>query len=249
VTLPPTTLPQHTDVAAQPAALVVGRPLAVVGTGLAVLALILMGSLHVLPPSNQVNPIRRTISEYALGANGWLFDLGVIALAAGSALLLVGLVRARVLRAGSAGSVFLGLWVVALVVLVVFEKTNWSIGPSIGGYIHRYASLAAFLSLPIGALLAAASGARHTHWRRPALLTRSSALVALLCFSPLVYAIAQNFVTNVSWWRVFPLGILERLLGLAEVAVVLVLGWWVGRAGSPASTAQPPGLPAEPPAA
>lgn len=244
MTVPPTTLPQHTGSAAHPAQLVAGRALAALGTGLAVLALLLMGLLHVLPPSNRVSPIRRTISEYALGANGWLFDLGVLALAAGSALLLIGLVRTRVLRTGSAGSMFLGLWAVALVVLVVFEKTNWSVGPSVGGVIHRYASLVAFLSLPIGALLAAAAGRRDARWQRQASLTRWSALVALLCFSPLLYAIAQSFVTGVSWWRVFPLGALERLLGFAEVAIVLVLGWWVALASSPAAIPEPPGLPA-----
>ena len=32
--------------------------------------------------------------------------------------------------------------------------------------------------------------------------------------------------TGVRWWRAIPLGGVERLLGLAEVATVLLLAWW-----------------------
>lgn len=220
-----------------PAQVAAGRHLAAVGTGLTALALVLIGSLHVLPPSNRVNPLTRTISEYALGGNGWLFNLGVLALAAGSAVVLVGLVRGGAARAAGAGSVLVGLWAAALVVVVIFEKTNWAVGPSIGGTIHRMASLVAFLSLPIGALVLAARAlgpAGDPRWRGPATATRWIALAALTCLSPLFYAIGQTFFTDVPWYRVFPLGAMERLLGLAEVTVVLALGWWAIRAARPA---------------
>jgi hypothetical protein len=44
----------------------------------------LLGVLHVVEPSSRVSPVRRTISEYALLDNGWVFDVAVLMLAAGS---------------------------------------------------------------------------------------------------------------------------------------------------------------------
>jgi uncharacterized protein DUF998 len=65
-----------------------------VGTALAV---VLVGSLHVVY-AGDVDPVRRTISEYALRDLGWMFDIGVLALAAGSVAVLVALVRAGLVR-------------------------------------------------------------------------------------------------------------------------------------------------------
>ncbi|MDT7558237.1 MAG: hypothetical protein QOI68_2707, partial [Pseudonocardiales bacterium] len=70
-----------------------------VGVGLLSLGSLLVLLLHVLPPSNQIDPMTRTISQYALGTNGWMFDVGVLALAAGSMAILAGLVRGGVVRA------------------------------------------------------------------------------------------------------------------------------------------------------
>ena len=111
----------------------------------------LVGLLHVLS-GDRVDPVRLTISEYALGELGWMFDVAVLGLAAGSALVLLALLRGGLLRWPSRGAVALAVWVAALPVLVAFEKTDWTVGPSVGGNIHRYAGLAAFLALPVAAL-------------------------------------------------------------------------------------------------
>jgi len=68
------------------------------GTALAVL---LVGVLHVID-GDRVDPVRRTISEYALRDHGWMFDLGVLALAAGSVAVLVALALWAVCRAPAA---------------------------------------------------------------------------------------------------------------------------------------------------
>ena len=143
------------------------------GLGLAAIALcaVLVGALHVLQ-AGRVDPVRRTISEYALGEHGWMFDVGVIGLAVGSVLVLLALVGAGLLGRSSTGAVALGVWAVTLLVVVAFEKANWSIGPSVGGYIHRYASLAAFVALPRrragpGPALAAGPAVRPLRGRRP----------------------------------------------------------------------------------
>ena len=77
--------------------------LGLVGTGIAV---VLVGLLHVVA-AEQVNPVRRTISEYALGDSDWMFDVGVLGLAAGSALVLLALVRAGIVAGRSVAAVLL----------------------------------------------------------------------------------------------------------------------------------------------
>ena len=93
-----------------------------------------------------------TLSEYALGPLGWMFDLGVTGLAAGSVLVLFALLRAGLLRWPSDGrgrAAGLGRRAAGA---GAFQKADWSVGPSLSGYVHRYAGLAAFVALPAAAL-------------------------------------------------------------------------------------------------
>ena len=50
------------------------------------LAVVFVGLLHVLY-AGDVDPVRRTISEYALLPGGWLFDVAVVGLALGLSLI------------------------------------------------------------------------------------------------------------------------------------------------------------------
>ncbi len=191
-------------------------------------SVVLYGVLHVVPPSAGLDWSTRTISQYALLSNGWVFDVATLLLAAGSAAVLVALLRAGLVRRGAA--VALLLWVAGLVGVVWFEKHNWSTGPSASGDIHRVASLVAFLSLPAGALLAATPWLRGPHARQAARLVALGGVVSLLCFSPILWALVSESWTGVRWWRAIPLGGVERLLGLAEVTTVVLLAWWAVRA-------------------
>src|SRR6478735_9073371 len=98
---------------------------------------------------------RATISEYVFTTGGWLFVIAVLALAAGSVLLLAGLIHAGRVRALSAGSVLLALWVIGLLGVVAFPKHNWALGPSTSGTVHRVATLVAFVALPLAILMIA----------------------------------------------------------------------------------------------
>lgn len=209
----------------------------------------LFGVLHVVPPSAGLDWTSRTISQYALLSNGWVFHVATLLLAAGSVAVLVALRRAGLLRRGAA--VALLLWVAGLVGVVWFEKHNWSTGPSMSGDIHRVASLVAFLSLPAGALLAAAPWLRRTDkgtgkstsesdgTRRPAWMVALGGVVSLLCFSPILWALLSEPWTGIRWWRAIPLGGVERLLGLAEVATVLLLAWWAAHTARQHRPARP----------
>lgn len=205
---------------------------ALAGVGVACVAgsLALYGMLHLLPPSADLDWTRLTISQYALMPNGWAFDTATLLLAVGSLAVLAALWRAKVVRRGAA--VALTLWIVGLVGVVWFEKHNWVTGPSLSGDIHRVAGLLAFLSLPAGALLAAAPWLRGPGARLPARLVAVGGALSLLCFTPILWALVSEPWTGVRWWRAIPLGGVERLLGVVEVVTVLLLAWWAVRAAA-----------------
>src|SRR5829696_1269175 len=117
------------------------QPLAIGGLAATAAGTLAMGALHVLPPTDQINPIRRTISEYALHETAWLFNLGVLSLALGSVAVLLALARSGVIRLASLGGFGLMLWSAGLAAVVYFPKHNWTVGPSASGDIHRLASL------------------------------------------------------------------------------------------------------------
>ena len=188
-----------------------------VGTALAV---VLVGSLHVLY-SGDVDPVRRTISEYALRDLGWMFDTGVLALAAGSVAVLIALVRAGLVRWPSFAAVGMLVWAAGMVAVVVFEKTNWAVGPSVGGVIHRYASVVGFLSLPLAVLLVARRAFPDSPgWR---LAARGFAGLALGVLSLLFFGVLRMAAGGGPWWLFVPLGLVERAMALFAVAAIAVV--------------------------
>lgn len=195
------------------------------------LCAVLVGTLHGVQ-ADRVNPIRRTISEYALGEDGWMFNVGVIGLAVGSLLVLFALVRAGLLGWYSSGSVALAVWAATLVVVVAFEKTNWSIGPSVSGSIHRYASLVAFSALPVAALALGRRWRRDPQFGRYAGSTRVLGWVSLGWLSTIFLGAFLRPLTGVPWWQFVPLGLVERGLAVTEVITVVLMGAWSWRAGA-----------------
>lgn len=208
------------------------RLLAFSGTAAVVGTVLVMGVLHVLPPSSEISPYRRTISEYALTEAGLAFNVAVLLLAAGSVATMLALVGTGLMPARSGGVLALLLWSVALAAVVYFPKHNWALGPSLDGTVHRFASVVAFLSLPVGALLIGRAWRAHPRWRVHAGWTSGLGLWSLLCFAPIIAAIVAQRWTGVPWWRAIPLGAVERVLALSEVAIVLGLAWWAARAAT-----------------
>jgi uncharacterized protein DUF998 len=197
--------------------------LAAAGGSLAVVATIVMvGALDLT-----VGPLRRTISEYALGDYRPVFDVAVVLLAVGSLAILGVLIHKGLARWRSTGSIALALWSAGLFLVVVFPKTNWALGTNeLSGSIHRFGSMVAFVSLPIAIIALARPWLRHHVWGRHARWTMASGLLSVVAFMPLLYAIVLGMVSDVRWWRVFPLGYIERILLIAEVGAVLVAGLW-----------------------
>jgi hypothetical protein len=112
-------------------------------------------------------------------------------------------------------------------------------GPSNSGTVHRFASVVAFLSLPAAALLTARAWRTHPRWGGHARWTHGLGLWTFLCFTPIIGAIIVQPWTGVRWWRLIPLGAVERVLTISEVCIVLGLAVWAARAaGRDSSRAQ-----------
>jgi hypothetical protein len=211
---------------------------------LIVLGATAVGVLHLVPPSSRLDPHTRTISEYALLSNGWVFDAAVLAIAAGSAAAVSALLLTGLLHRGSLALLGLGLWCAAMVGVVAFPKHNWARGGSPTGDLHRAASLTAFIALPVAAVLLGMAWRRHERWRTWARGVLWLGVASVAAFSPLLYAIVSAPLTGVRWWRVFPLGTVERILAATEVVTILAIGVWAARAalarsGTPRTAEEP----------
>jgi hypothetical protein len=191
-----------------------------------VLTIVLVAGLDAGTAITAPAALRRTISEYGLGPDAWIFTSAVVLLAAGSVAALVTLVRHGILRLRSGASIALMLWILGMIVIAIFPKQDRTQAASMGGGIHRLASLVAFLSLPIAAFLLARAWKRHDTWAPFARRTRALGFLSVVMFSPLVYSIIVGIMTGTAWWRVLPIGYVERGLLLAEVITVLVIGHW-----------------------
>lgn len=198
-----------------------GRSLTVAGLGALVVGVVLMLALHVLPPSSEVDIVRRTISQYALGPNKWIFDAAVLLIAAGSALAFADLVRRRLVRPFSPPVVLGALWTLSLLVVVWFTKTDWTIGPSVGGVIHRWASVVGFVSLPLAVLLVARTVfATAPVWR---FATQVLGALSLSGLGVLLLGVLRMLAGGGPWWRFVPLGLVERTMALSAVASIAVV--------------------------
>ncbi|MEV4553082.1 DUF998 domain-containing protein [Nonomuraea wenchangensis] len=188
---------------------------------------------------DEINPIRRTISEHGLGPGGWVFGLGVGLLAAGSVAIAVSLARRRL--AGIVGTIALLGWSVGLFLAAWFEKHDWSVGPSMSGSIHRVGSFVAFLCLPLAAVVIARPRSRA--WRRERSRATPVAFGLGVCSALWVAGIGTMIFigaqSGLPWYRVMPLGLVERGLAVTEVAALLALGVWAAAKGLDAAPAQP----------
>ncbi|PRY34589.1 DUF998 domain-containing protein [Umezawaea tangerina] len=202
------------------------RLVALGGTTAVLTTVAMIGALDLKGALVSTAGLRRTISQYGLGADSWIFEVAVSLLAAGSFALLAVLVRQGITRWRSTGAVALTLWSVGLALVVVFPKQDWSLPASAGGGIHRMASLLAFVSLPVAVLSLARPWLRHPRWAGHARWTFGLGLLSVAAFTPLLYAVLVHASGGAAWWRVFPIGYVERVLVISEVIAVLAAGLW-----------------------
>jgi hypothetical protein len=181
----------------------------------------LIALLGVLPSSDDVSVLRQTISQYGLTSNSWLFNLAVLLVAAGSAAIIAVLRAQR--RLPTSSMVLGSLWTVGLLVIVAFPKTNWAIqgAGTVGGTLHRIASVVAFVALPIAVLCAAGAAFPDAPGRRT--LARVLGWASLGWFVAILAAVPVGMAVGGNWWELIPLGLMERGLAFTEVLALVAL--------------------------
>ena len=187
----------------------------------------LIALLGVLPSDVPVSVLRQTISQYGLTDNSWIFNAAVLLVAAGSAAIIVGLRAQR--RLPTASTVLGSLWVVGLLVIVAFPKNNWAVNAAgtVGGFLHRYASVVAFVCLPIAVLLASAKAFPDAPGRRT--LARLLGYASLAWVLAILAAIPVGAAVGGNWWELIPLGLMERGMAFTEVVALTALAVPVAR--------------------
>ncbi|MEU7917675.1 DUF998 domain-containing protein [Micromonospora zamorensis] len=176
--------------------------------GIALAALLtVIGHLEV---NDDLNPWALTISDFAVSDRGGVIDVAMVVLALATVALLYGLRRADPPRSRSArtAELLLGAWVVGLLLAAVVPTNEPGTAMTTAAYLHRYASVVAFLALPVSGWLLA---------RRPTLAPTARTLRTLVLLS---LALAAAMI-----WSAYPgdrmlIGLAERLLILTEVAVL-----------------------------
>jgi hypothetical protein len=201
------------------------RLLGILGLLSVAFSVVMVGVLHLVPPSRNLDPLSRTISEYALVSDGWVFDVGVLVLAGGSVATLGGLVLRGLVRPRSWSAAFMTVWAIGLVGLVLFPKQGFGPDNSFAGRVHWTWTLIAFFSLPVGLLLGcrrSAAGAGRLPWWAVRLAWVAGGWFVVLALQTLFSAISTH-----AWNLV---GFVERALSATEMAAVCVLALWVLRA-------------------
>ncbi|MBM7415750.1 MULTISPECIES: DUF998 domain-containing protein [Nocardiaceae] len=185
--------------------------------------------LDVVTALGSPSHLRRTISEYGLGAQQWVFTAGVLLLAVGSGAVLVAAVRQSLLRASSVAAVAMTLWTVGLIAVVAVPKQDWSNDATLGlgGAVHRAGAAVAFVSIPVAVIALAAPWIRSSEWARHARRTFVLGVLSVVAIAPIGYALFVGMTTSTPWYRVVTLGHVERILVVVEVIALISLAWWV----------------------
>jgi hypothetical protein len=158
------------------------------------------------------DPLKLTISDYALSNRGVTIEIAMVALAVGAPALLAGL-RAVGVAIRGLPTVLLSIWSVGLLIAAIIPTDPPGVPTmSIAALIHRYASVAAFVVLPVAATLVAA--------RFPRLGGRLAAAVRWLCVTCAVGV-------ALLWYVAFP--------GGRVIAILAVLSIGILRAARPAA--------------
>ncbi|SBT54542.1 Protein of unknown function (DUF998) [Micromonospora narathiwatensis] len=170
--------------------------------------------------NDDLDPWSLTVSDFAVSDRGGVIDVAMALLAAATAVLIPALRRtgsgSNPARPGGDGrrlrvaGFFLAAWTAGLATAAVVPTNEPGLPMDTAAYLHRYASVIAFLALPVaGWLLAGQLGGRAAGWLRA--LTLASLLLA-----------------GAMVWSAYPgdrmlLGLVERLLIVAEVALLCVV--------------------------
>ncbi|MFF7965023.1 DUF998 domain-containing protein [Streptomyces sp. NPDC007903] len=176
----------------------------------------------------ELNPLSLTVSDFAALDRGGPIETGMALLGVASLLLLPGVARALPIR--GLPSVLLSVWGLGLVVAAVVPTDALTTHLSGSAYVHRYASVAAFVALPAAGLLLA---------RRLGPGERRARSIRVMGWAALTGAAVMACSANLGDREL--IGLAERVLLGCEVALLGVLALYAR-----APRAAEPVLPREP---
>ncbi|HEX3789561.1 MAG TPA: DUF998 domain-containing protein [Pseudonocardiaceae bacterium] len=196
-----------------------------------VVAAVMMVGLHLLPDWGGVNPIFGMLSDYGVTRYGWVFDSALDIMSIGSLAIMVKMVWHGVLR-GRPASILMFSWCIFLVGIASFTKDPNSGTDSVRGAIHLYSTAAACASLPFASLVIGWQHRKHPNWRRFALTSQGLSLASVPCLLPFLISFFVIRMTHSSGTSGVPTGLVERLMGLVDIAILVVLALWAHRAST-----------------
>ncbi|MFC5820366.1 DUF998 domain-containing protein [Nonomuraea harbinensis] len=169
---------------------------------------------------SDLNPLHVTVSEYAVADRGGVTEVAMAVVALGSLALLAGLRSVGAPVRGMPERLLL-VWSGALLVAAAVPTAPFGADPTFAAQVHRYVSIAAFVSLPAAGALLVPRLARDPVWRPVARVVEWLALAGGLGVLAITYVALPGE-------RVM-IGLVERALLGAEVALLAVLAAWLVR--------------------
>ncbi|MEV5888325.1 DUF998 domain-containing protein [Nonomuraea fuscirosea] len=173
-----------------------------------------------LGPDPYLDPMNVTVSEYAVSDRGGVTEIAMAVLGIGSLALLLGLRSAGAPVRGMPERLLM-VWSGALVVAAVIPTTPIGHDLDLAAQIHRYVSVAAFVSLPAAGALLVPRLTADAAWKPVARAVEWVALAGGFGLLAITYVAMPGE-------RVM-IGLVERLLLGAEVALLAVLAVWLMR--------------------
>jgi hypothetical protein len=117
------------------------------------LAAVLVLDSH-LDPNSGLDPWQLTVSDFAVSDRGGSADTAMLVMAGASLVLLAALRRAGVRLGGWVTALF-AVWSAGLAAAALVPTDEPGLPLTVAGYVHRYASIAAFVALPVAGWLLA----------------------------------------------------------------------------------------------
>ncbi|WP_345566535.1 DUF998 domain-containing protein [Nonomuraea rosea] len=173
-----------------------------------------------LVPDPYLDPMNITVSEYAVADRGGVTEVAMAVLGIGSLALLAGLRSAGAPVRGMPGRLLM-VWSGALIVAAIIPTTPIGHDLDLAAQIHRYVSVAAFVSLPAAGLLMVPRLNADPDWKPVARVVEWVTLAGGFGLLAITYVALPGD-------RVL-IGLVERLLLGAEVALLAVLAGWLVR--------------------
>ena len=167
-----------------------------------------------------------------------MWDLALVVTSAGSLALAAALRRGGVLI-GPGATVWLMVWCVTIGLVAVFTKDPQGGAVSVTGKLHLYATGVGCLALPAAGLVLARRHHQHPHWRRRAAWCRWLSLGSIPLFLPFIVPFTLTVLLHVTGVPTPATGLVERAMGVVELALLVLLAGWARHAASGAARRGP----------